>query len=217
MVNFAIPKPRVFYSDQRNTDIYGTKPDKRQLEKDRDFFVDAPTDVQSIIHSTDEDHARIRKQVSYAFSGTALREHEPLMTRYFDLLITKLTDKIDGPEKGRVDLTQWFNFTAFDIVSRLTLDDCFNLLEQERFNFWTEQVFKGIKLLRYLRVIRRYPVLWHAFDAIFKAFPKLQGVRNAHMDFAIGQSEARIKRGSQINDFMTYVSCRAPFTVHKSE
>jgi hypothetical protein len=114
------------------------------------------------------------------------------MTRYFDLLITKLTDKIDGPEKGRVDVTQWFNFTAFDIVSRLTLDDCFNLLEQERFNFWTEQVFKGIKLLRYLRVIRRYPVLWHAFDAIFKAFPKLQGVRNAHMDFAIGQSEVAV-------------------------
>jgi hypothetical protein len=57
MVNFAIPKPRVFYSDQRNTDIYGTKPDKRQLEKDRDFFVDAPTDVQSIIANRSRTHS----------------------------------------------------------------------------------------------------------------------------------------------------------------
>jgi hypothetical protein len=144
--------------------------------------------------------------VSYAFSGTALREHEPLMKHYFDLLITKLHSQIRGPNRGRIDATQWFNFTAFDIISRLTLDDCFDLLEHEKFNFWTEQVFQGIKLLRYLRVLRRYPPLWWAFDTIFKMFPRLQGRRNAHMDFAIGKAEERIKRGSEINDFMSYVS-----------
>jgi hypothetical protein len=175
------------------------------LDKDRDFFVDAPTDVQSIIHSTDEDHDRIRKQVSYAFSGTALREHEPLMKHYLELLVVKLGKQVDGPAKGRVDLTQWFNFTAFDIITRLTLDDCFNLLEHEKFNFWTEEVFKGIKLLRYLRVMRRYPILWWTFEAISWAVPAVQGKRNAHMDFAIGKCEERLQRGSDSKDFMTYV------------
>jgi hypothetical protein len=175
------------------------------LDKDRDFFVDAPTDVQSIIHSTDEDHDRIRKQVSYAFSGTALREHEPLMKHYLELLVVKLSKQVDGSAKGRVDLTQWFNFTAFDIITRLTLDDCFNLLEHEKFNFWTEEVFKGIKLLRYLRVMRRYPILWWTFEAISWAVPAVQGKRNAHMDFAIGKCKERLQRGSDSKDFMTYV------------
>ncbi|RMZ66223.1 cytochrome P450 [Pyrenophora seminiperda CCB06] len=202
-----VPDGLTFTSEKAWIDIYGTKANKRQLEKDRDFFVDAPTDVYSIIHSPDADHDRIRKQVSYAFSGTALREHEPLMKQYFDLLVHKFKQQIDdSPGKGRVDVTQWFNFTAFDIVSRLTLNDCFNLLEQERFNFWTEQIFKGIKLLRFLRVIRRYPVLWYPFDTLFRAFPKLQGVRNAHMNFAISRSEERLQRGSDIKDFLSYIT-----------
>ncbi|KAG9385253.1 cytochrome P450 monooxygenase [Pyrenophora tritici-repentis] len=131
----VVPDGLTFTSEKAWLDIYGTKPNKRQLEKDRDFFVDLPSDIQSILQSTDTDHHRIRKQVSPAFSGTALRDQEPLLRHYFTLLTSKLLQQIDGPANGRVDVTQWFNFTAFDIASRLILDDCFNLLEQERFNF----------------------------------------------------------------------------------
>jgi hypothetical protein len=193
------------YAHQHGIDMFGIKANKRQLEKDRDFLIDALTYVQSIIHSTDEDHDCIRKQVSYAFSGTALREHEPLMKHYLELLLVKLSKQVDGPAKGRVDMTQWFNLTAFDIITRLTLDDCFNLLEQEKFNFWTEEVFKGIKLLRYLRVMRRYPILWWTFEAISWAVPTVKGKRNAHMDLAIRKCEQRPQRGSDSKDFMSYV------------
>lgn len=188
-------------------DIYGMKANKRQLEKDRDFFVDAPEGIPSIIHSSDEDHHRIRTLVSYAFSGTALREHEPLIKYYSDRLVTKLSQKISGSSNGVIDATQWLNFTSFDLITRLTVDDCFNLLEKEKFNFWTDNVFKGIKLLRYLRVIHRYPPLWYIFDTIVNTFPRLRGIRNAHMEFGISKAEARLERGSDIKDFMSYV-CR---------
>ncbi|EFQ85302.1 hypothetical protein P3342_009332 [Pyrenophora teres f. teres] len=202
----VVPDGLTFTSEKAWLDIYGTKANKRQLEKDRDFFVDLPSNVQSIIRSTDTDHHRIRKQVSPAFSGTALRDHEPLLSHYFTLLTTKLLQQIDGPANGRVDATQWFNFAAFDIASRLTLDDCFNLLEQERFNFWTERVFKGIKFLRYLRVARRYPVLWWGFETVFGVMPGLKGVRNSHIKFAVGKAEERVRRGTGIRDVMSYIT-----------
>ncbi|KAI2485718.1 cytochrome P450 monooxygenase [Pyrenophora tritici-repentis] len=202
----VVPDGLTFTSEKAWLDIYGTKPNKRQLEKDRDFFVDLPSDIQSILQSTDTDHHRIRKQVSPAFSGTALRDQEPLLRHYFTLLTSKLLQQIDGPANGRVDVTQWFNFTAFDIASRLILDDCFNLLEQERFNFWTERIFEGIKFLRYLRVARRYPVLWWGFEKAFEIVPRLKELRNSHMAFAVGKAEERIRRGAGIRDVMSYIT-----------
>lgn len=52
----------------------------------------------------------------HAFSDSALLEQEPLLTSYFDLLVSKLKQQIDGPANGRVDIMAYYNFTAFDII-----------------------------------------------------------------------------------------------------
>ena len=46
----------------------------------------------------------MRKLLSHAFSDSALREQEPLMTHYFDLLVEKLKQQIEGPSQGKVDI-----------------------------------------------------------------------------------------------------------------
>lgn len=61
-------------------------------------------------------HARIRKLLAPAFSENALLKQEPLLTQYFDLFISKLQEKIDGPDQGRVDIMAYYNFLAFDII-----------------------------------------------------------------------------------------------------
>lgn len=35
---------------------------------------------------------------------------------FCNMLISKLHEQIEGPNKGKVDLVQWLNFTTFDIV-----------------------------------------------------------------------------------------------------
>ena len=62
------------------------------------------------------DHSRMRRLYAHAFTDTALLEQSPLLTRYFDLLVSKLKQKIDGPEQGRVDVMAYYNFTTFDII-----------------------------------------------------------------------------------------------------
>ena len=57
-------------------------------------------------------HARLRKQLSYAFSDKALKQQEPLIREHIDMLISQLgTRALAG---AKVDMTQWYNFTTFD-------------------------------------------------------------------------------------------------------
>lgn len=58
----------------------------------------------------------MRKLIAHAFSDTALLEQSPILTKYFDLLVQRLKQQIDGSEKGRVNIAGWFNFTTFDII-----------------------------------------------------------------------------------------------------
>ena len=57
-------------------------------------------------------HARLRRQLSYAFSDKALKEQEPLITEHLDMLIRRLQQFASTGSKA--DMTQWFNFVTFD-------------------------------------------------------------------------------------------------------
>ena len=72
--------------------------------------------IHQCAECNDSDHARTRKLLSYAFSGTALREQEPILTSYYDLLVSRLKKKLDGNVAARVDIMSWYNFTTFDVI-----------------------------------------------------------------------------------------------------
>jgi hypothetical protein len=55
------------------------------------------------------------------------------MNSYFDLLVQKLYEKIDGPENGKVNIVQWFNFTTFDLIGDLCFGESFNALKTEEY------------------------------------------------------------------------------------
>ena len=72
--------------------------------------------VLTRLAATQSEHTRLRRLFAHAFTDTALLEQAPLLTHYFDLLVSKLKQKIDGPEHGKVDIMAWYNFTTFDII-----------------------------------------------------------------------------------------------------
>lgn len=81
--------------------------------------------------ANDADHTRQRRLLNHAFSEAALREQEPLMNKYFDLLIQKLYEKIDGPTQGKVNIMRWFNFITFDMIGDLCFGEDFGALANE--------------------------------------------------------------------------------------
>ena len=66
----------------------------------------------------------MRKLLAHAFTDSALLEQEPLLTHYLDLLVFKLKQRIDGPDRGQVDMMAYYNFTTFDIIGYILASIC---------------------------------------------------------------------------------------------
>jgi cytochrome P450 len=162
--------------------------------------------------ANDADHSRMRKLMSHAFSDSSLREQEPLIRSYCDLLIKRLYDQIEGPKKGDIDIASWFNFTTFDIIGDLSFAEPFHGLEQGKYHFWIESIFRSLKMVSVMRLVRAYPPLATLFFFMLSLFPSVTKAKLDHQEFCRDKVMRRLERKTDRRDFMTQV-----FTLSYSE
>ncbi|KAF2228481.1 putative benzoate 4-monooxygenase cytochrome P450 [Viridothelium virens] len=201
------PNALSFSTAQAWRDIYALKADRTELAKDPGYYKKGEAaNIVCTYHSADQtDHARIRKLFAHAFSDSALLEQEPLLTNYFDLLVTKLKQQINGPKRGVVDMMAYYNFTTFDIIGDLTLGEPFGALESGEYHAWIRNVFESIKFLGVLRLAANYPAVGMLLKLLTIFKPSLGAKRAAHMEFTRLKIEKRLERESNRKDFLTYV------------
>ncbi|KAG8530292.1 uncharacterized protein KY384_004794 [Bacidia gigantensis] len=145
---------------------------------------------------------RIRRLVSHAFSEQALREQEPLITYYFDLLISRLHQEVSGAQQGKVNLVQWLNFTTFDILGDLCFDESFGALESGRYHIWVTSIFQGLKAARMFRIFRAYPISRQLFSVVRMIVPYASRTRQRHFKFTDEKTEERMHRRTDRKDIM---------------
>lgn len=148
----------------------------------------------------------MRKLLSHAFSDAALREQEPLVSQYFDLLIEKLEQQVDGPNKGKVDITAWYNFTTFDIVGDLAFGEPFGALKECEYHFWVATVFSVLRFGRVIRLANRYKWFGLLFSALYNLVPAFGEFRKKMMDFEQNRAQTRLATKVDRKDFISYVS-----------
>lgn len=146
IVDGAIGWPQIFG--------YANK-DKDEFPKPPGFFF--RNDNKSIINAPREDHRRMRRQLSYAFSNSAMTEQELILVRYTNLLISRLQDLSD--EGVKINIVDWLNFTTFDIVGELAFSDPFDSLLSRGHHPWVLSIFKSIQASALRRFLERYPPL----------------------------------------------------------
>lgn len=112
-------------------DIYGAR---AALPKAGGIPKRASDHVESLFSAVKlEDHGRMRKNLNPGFSEKALRQQEPQIMGYVNLLIQRLKDHSqDGP----LDICSWYNFTTFDIIGCLFYGESFQCLENSKYNDW---------------------------------------------------------------------------------
>lgn len=73
-----------------------------------------PFGAESIFNAEkDADHSRMKRVLAHAFSEKALREQEPLIQGYVNLLMISLREvAVTGP----LNIVSWYELVAFDIV-----------------------------------------------------------------------------------------------------
>jgi len=88
-------------------DIYGHKKQgQSELSKDKKYIsgMGEPT----LLYSSKEYHAYLRKLMAPGFSDGALRKQEVVVQKYLGLLVEKLQKESQGGQKT-IDLLEWVN------------------------------------------------------------------------------------------------------------
>ncbi|KAL4993171.1 cytochrome P450 [Aspergillus recurvatus] len=137
-------------------EIYGhTTGDRRTTQKDPRFY-STFGNAQDILNADEETHPRFRRNFSHGFSDRLLKEQEPTIRRYADLLVQNLRQTSGRP----VDLLELFNFTTFDIMGDLTFGEPLGLLEgSPEYIPWIKVVFATVKSVVLFRLGRYFPLL----------------------------------------------------------
>jgi cytochrome P450 len=134
---------------------------------------------KSIIAANDADHARYRKSLSHAFSEKALRDQEPLLKVYIDLLIEKLKDVAESREK--TDMMKWYNLTTFDMIGDLAFGDSFDGLKNAKYHDWVGLNFKSVKILPFIIISADYPIIMRLAMALMpESLTKARGENNKY-------------------------------------
>jgi len=96
-------------------EIYGFG--KKGLYKDPQFYGKPLNKVDSLITADDAGHSRQRKILSNAFSDRALKEQEPLLKHWVELMKDKMLESAKAGKKA--DLLKFYNCTTFVSIAFL--------------------------------------------------------------------------------------------------
>lgn len=169
-------------------DIYGHRVGRQQLPKDPLGYTPPLGGVHSIVTAQNADHARFRRLLSHAFSEKALRDQEPLIKEYVDLLLNRLHEN----SSKVVDMVAWYNWTTFDVIGDLTFGEPFGCLRDSAYHAWVRIIFEGIKIGAWVQNTKRFP----SFTRLLSMFlPKsLMRKRAAHHQMTIEKTAKRVER-----------------------
>ncbi|KAF3003227.1 hypothetical protein E8E13_009911 [Curvularia kusanoi] len=182
-------------------DIHGHNKGRLENFKAPEFSVQPANGVPSMLNANFEDHARVRRLFSPAFSDRALKKQETLFKNYVNKLLLNLSHVSES--SGCAEMTQLFNFTTFDIMGDLCFGRSLGLLEKNKLNPWVQSVFESLKMLPFASIIAYYPLL----DSIFTRYePKwVTEQRRIHCQFSADRVDQRLKEGSERPDIWNLI------------
>lgn len=194
----------VSYADdgQAWRDLYGYEKSRPENPKDEVFHAPPANGVPNIITANLRDHARVRKVFAPAFSARALKQQQPLFTKYVDLLVAQLGKKEDADESGwsktPKDLCMMFNLTTFDIMGELTFGQPLGLLKNARYTPWVQSIFKSLKILPVVQIIEFYAPLKFIYRLIEPQ--SVKNMRHDHWNHSASRVDKRLEQGSEQPD-----------------
>lgn len=182
-------------------DIYGIRPGLPQHEKDGKFYTFDPSLPPSIIGADGPTHSRFRRLLAHAFSEKAMRQQDPTIKNYVDLLIQRLHENCkDGAVP--LNMVSWYNWTTFDIIGDLAFGESFDCLANSDYHPWVKLIFDSLKAGAFQQVLNRYSFI----KSLLRRFMQksLFVKRKAHLDLVEQKVEKRV---SETTDRIDFASC----------
>lgn len=177
-----------------------------EMDKDRMEFNASVNGVWNILGAKAADHGRFRRLFSHSFSDKGLRELQPRVQSFVDLLIKGLKEM--AAKGDYTDMVRWYNWTTFDLVGDLAFGSSFHCLETHSTHPWIAAVAGNVKALAFMAAIKHYrlqPLLPYLMPK------KLTKLRVDNMRHNEAQIEERIQFGTDRGDFWDNVIEKSDF------
>ena len=187
------------------TDIYGFRTGKMKghenMQKDPAWYAQPPA-ASHIIVANDADHTRFRRVLSHAFSEKALAQQEVLLQGYVDLLINRIKEVV-VKDSAPQDMTEWYNWTTFDIIADLIFGEPFGCLQDLATHKYIDLLFGSLKAFRYYYIQYYWPFTQRILKLL--AGRAAGQSRLEYFAWVASKTQARVERETQRPDFMTEI------------
>lgn len=136
-------------------DIMGHKNGEAEMSK-ADWFYRPLDEPRHIVNEDIHQHKLLRRQMAHGFSERSMRDQEPMIRKYVNMFLKGLHE---NSAKGPVVISDWFNFTTFDIIGDLAFGESFGCLEGSHYDDWIQGIFQGAYLGSFLQALSFVPSL----------------------------------------------------------
>ena len=180
--------------------IYG----HRSFSKNYDmFYTRIPYRANSLLVADDFDHLRMRRVLGQAFSKKGLKEQEPIIRSYVDLLIHKLREPQVSTGENSVNIVKWYNWTTFDIVADLALGETFNCLGDTQYRHWAGLIYSAFKSFVFINASKNFPPM----DRILQLLVPRKLIQKQLENFKIikDKVDRRVSLDTGRPDFMSHI------------
>ena len=162
-----------------------------------------PGREDNLITASKEQHRVMRRQLSHAFSDSALMLQEDIVSEYANLLLSRLSHR-EGKE---IDIVEWLNFTTFDIIGELAFSSSYGSLANDGYHPWILSVLQSVRLISLRRILSNYPILLYVAVGIANLTGTEKG-KKVH-EQAAEKAKTRLQYGEDFGngrlDFVSYM------------
>lgn len=143
-----------------------------------------------------------------------MREQEPLIRHYVDLLIEQLKANCDGG-KNSLNVVSWLNWTTFDLIGDLAFGESFGCLNDLSYHPWISMLFNDIKANVFYRFARRFPIFQRLL--MMMAPPSLVRAKSTHSEMTMAKVSKRLAMETHRPDFIKFMKDAKMVTVISKE
>ncbi|OJI97122.1 hypothetical protein ASPVEDRAFT_78859 [Aspergillus versicolor CBS 583.65] len=200
------PNEVTFAHPDAYTDIFQPRSGhgQQQLLKDPLWWARQPGHPDSLLSViSPEKHANMRRILSPGFTARALRQQEPFIQKYVNLLVSQLQDVVGKSKSTQVNMTPWFNYTTFDIFGDLGFGESFNCLQHSRYHAWIALLFGSVKAAGFVISTRYYPPIAFILQKCIP--PSMRKIQQDHYQQIVDKVQRRLSWELQRPDLMSYV------------
>ncbi|KAN0116772.1 cytochrome P450 [Hyaloscypha variabilis] len=177
------------------------------MVKDPIFFTPEVDHSMNIINETDrEEHSRMRRMLSFAFSTTNLLENEDVLVRRTDEFVRAVGGIRGTGGKRGFSIVRQFNYVTFNIMGEMSFGDSFEarLEEQKEHRYhWADVIVNTTYMNDVMRAVCVIPGLF-TFLEYFNT-PHMKATLYRHAEYATEHTEARLRHPTQRKDFVHHI------------